>query len=126
MKAVVGEEALTSEDLLYLEFLQKFEKNFINQGEARWGRSGSSPFTPLPLPFSLSPFLSLPLSFPSDTPAPSLGPYENRSVFESLDLGWKLLRIFPKEMLKRIPQSVVDEFYSREGAPQDTATDTVL
>lgn len=33
MKAVVGEEALTSEDLLYLEFLQKFERNFINQGE---------------------------------------------------------------------------------------------
>ena len=32
MKAVVGEEALTSEDLLYLEFLQKFEKNFIAQG----------------------------------------------------------------------------------------------
>ncbi|XP_070285532.1 V-type proton ATPase subunit B, kidney isoform [Myotis yumanensis] len=85
MKAVVGEEALTSEDLLYLEFLQKFEKNFINQG-----------------------------------------PYENRSVFESLDLGWKLLRIFPKEMLKRIPQSVVDEFYSREGAPQDTTSDTAF
>lgn len=37
MKAVVGEEALTSEDLLYLEFLQKFEKNFITQGEARRG-----------------------------------------------------------------------------------------
>ncbi|XP_058406972.1 V-type proton ATPase subunit B, kidney isoform isoform X2 [Diceros bicornis minor] len=85
MKAVVGEEALTSEDLLYLEFLQKFEKNFINQG-----------------------------------------PYENRSVFESLDLGWKLLRIFPKEMLKRIPQSVIDEFYSREGAPQDLTSDTAL
>lgn len=32
MKAVVGEEALTSDDLLYLEFLQKFEKNFISQG----------------------------------------------------------------------------------------------
>ncbi|KAF6320843.1 ATPase H+ transporting V1 subunit B1 [Rhinolophus ferrumequinum] len=85
MKAVVGEEALTSEDLLYLEFLQKFEKNFINQG-----------------------------------------PYENRSVFESLDLGWKLLRIFPKEMLKRIPQNVMDEFYSREGASQDTAIDTAF
>ncbi|XP_045835194.1 V-type proton ATPase subunit B, kidney isoform isoform X2 [Meles meles] len=85
MKAVVGEEALTSEDLLYLEFLQKFEKNFINQG-----------------------------------------PYENRSVFESLDLGWKLLRIFPKEMLKRIPQSVLEEFYSREGASQDPASDTAL
>lgn len=37
MKAVVGEEALTSEDLLYLEFLQKFEKNFITQGGARRG-----------------------------------------------------------------------------------------
>ena len=33
MKAVVGEEALTPEDLLYLEFLQKFEKNFITQGK---------------------------------------------------------------------------------------------
>ena len=32
MKAVVGEEALTTEDLLYLEFLTKFEKNFISQG----------------------------------------------------------------------------------------------
>lgn len=32
MKAVVGEEALTSEDKLYLEFLIKFEKNFITQG----------------------------------------------------------------------------------------------
>ena len=32
MKAVVGEEALSPDDLLYLEFLQKFEKNFISQG----------------------------------------------------------------------------------------------
>lgn len=31
MKAVVGEEALTPDDLLYLEFLNKFEKNFISQ-----------------------------------------------------------------------------------------------
>uniref|UniRef100_A0A8B9JQE2 Vacuolar proton pump subunit B n=1 Tax=Astyanax mexicanus TaxID=7994 RepID=A0A8B9JQE2_ASTMX len=36
MKAVVGEEALTPDDLLYLEFLQKFEKNFISQGEYRY------------------------------------------------------------------------------------------
>lgn len=33
MKAVVGEEALTPDDLLYLEFLTKFEKNFISQGK---------------------------------------------------------------------------------------------
>jgi len=32
MKAVVGEEALSSDDLLYLEFLGKFESQFIAQG----------------------------------------------------------------------------------------------
>ena len=37
MKAVVGEEALTADDLLYLEFLQKFEKNFIAQGKELGG-----------------------------------------------------------------------------------------
>ncbi|KAJ8388627.1 hypothetical protein AAFF_G00131920 [Aldrovandia affinis] len=73
MKAVVGEEALTSDDLLYLEFLQKFEKNFIAQGA-----------------------------------------YENRTVYETLDIGWQLMRIFPKEMLKRIPQSTLAEFYPRD------------
>lgn len=33
MKAVVGEEALTPDDMLYLEFLGKFEKTFIAQGK---------------------------------------------------------------------------------------------
>ncbi|CAN8023703.1 unnamed protein product [Ixodes persulcatus] len=74
MKAVVGEEALSPEDLLFLEFLGKFEKNFISQGS-----------------------------------------YENRTIFESLDIGWQLLRIFPKEMLKRIPQALLQEFYPRDG-----------
>lgn len=32
MKAVVGEEALTDEDRLYLEFLEKFEGQFLRQG----------------------------------------------------------------------------------------------
>ena len=36
MKAVVGEEALTPDDLLYLEFLTKFEKNFISQGKLKF------------------------------------------------------------------------------------------
>ena len=42
------------------------------------------------------------------------GTYENRSVFDSLDIGWSLLRIFPKEMLKRIPQSILAEYYPRD------------
>lgn len=32
MKAVVGEEALTDDDRLYLEFLEKFEGSFLRQG----------------------------------------------------------------------------------------------
>jgi len=32
MKAVVGEEALSAEDLLYLEFLEKFENRLVSQG----------------------------------------------------------------------------------------------
>ena len=73
VKAVVGEEALTPDDLLYLEFLTKFEKNFTSQGN-----------------------------------------YENSTVFEALDIGWQLLRIFSKEMLKRIPASILAEFYPRD------------
>jgi len=75
MKAVVGEEALTPEDKLYLEFLTKFEKNFIAQGG-----------------------------------------YVNRTVFESLDIGWQLLRIFPKEMLKRIPAHTLAKYYPRDAS----------
>ncbi|KAJ3117100.1 Vacuolar ATP synthase subunit B [Phlyctochytrium bullatum] len=44
----------------------------------------------------------------------SQGYNEGRSIFESLDLAWTLLRIFPKEMLNRIPQNIIQEFYQRE------------
>eukprot|EP01090_Pellita_catalonica_P007416 TRINITY_DN18001_c0_g1_i1.p1 TRINITY_DN18001_c0_g1~~TRINITY_DN18001_c0_g1_i1.p1 ORF type:complete len:514 (+),score=95.94 TRINITY_DN18001_c0_g1_i1:145-1686(+) len=73
MKAVVGEEALTSEDMLYLSFLEKFEQNFLAQGY-----------------------------------------YDARSVFQSLELAWDLLRLFPKEMLKRIPREILEKYYPRE------------
>ncbi|KAF6842715.1 vacuolar ATP synthase subunit b [Colletotrichum musicola] len=72
MKAVVGEEALSAEDKLSLEFLEKFERQFINQGQ-----------------------------------------YESRTIFESLDLAWSLLRVYPKELLNRIPGKILNEFYQR-------------
>merc|ERR1712226_1802285 len=81
MKAVVGEEALTQEDLLYLEFLGRFEQEFIKQG-----------------------------------------PYENRSIVDSLEVGWELLRIFPKEMLKRIPHDTLEKYYKRRNAGNRDAT----
>lgn len=43
----------------------------------------------------------------------SQGPYEGRTIFESLDLAWSLLRIFPKEMLNRIPKDILQEYYQR-------------
>ncbi|EEF41119.1 ATP synthase subunit beta vacuolar, putative [Ricinus communis] len=75
MKAVVGEEALSSEDLLYLEFLDKFERKFVAQGA-----------------------------------------YDTRNIFQSLDLAWSLLRIFPRELLHRIPAKTLDQYYSRDSA----------
>lgn len=75
MKAVVGEEALSDEDHLFLEFTEKFEGKFLTQG-----------------------------------------PYESRDVFESLDNAWSLLRTFPKEMLKKIPNKLLEEFYARRTA----------
>jgi len=75
MKAVVGEEALSSEDKLSLEFLEKFERTFISQSA-----------------------------------------YESRTIYESLDLAWSLLRIYPKELLNRIPTKVINEFYQRSAA----------
>lgn len=73
MKAVVGEEALSNEDKLSLEFLEKFEKTYIAQGA-----------------------------------------YEKRSIYDGLDQAWELLRIYPKELLNRIPKKVLDEFYQRQ------------
>jgi V-type H+-transporting ATPase subunit B len=73
MKAVVGEDALTDRDKLYLEFVDKFENQFLNQGYN-----------------------------------------EERDIFTSLDLAWKLLRTFPKEMLTKIPNSILEEYYPRD------------
>lgn len=75
MKAVVGEEALSDEDHLYLEFVDKFEERFIKQGD-----------------------------------------YENRTIFQSLDIAWELLRLFPEDMLKKIDKKVKAAFYSRDTA----------
>ncbi|KAJ3253309.1 Vacuolar ATP synthase subunit B [Boothiomyces macroporosus] len=54
----------------------------------------------------------------------SQGPYEGRTIFESLDLAWSLLRIFPKEMLNRIPQKILAEYYQRAKATKAGAADT--
>jgi len=42
------------------------------------------------------------------------GYYESRDVYQSLDIAWNLLRTFPRNLLTRIPNDILDEFYSRE------------
>ncbi len=42
------------------------------------------------------------------------GFYENRSVEETLDLGWELLSILPKSEMKRIKPELVDKYFPRD------------
>ena len=39
--------------------------------------------------------------------------YEERSVIQTLDIGWELLRIVPREELKRIRQEYLDKYYTK-------------
>ena len=43
----------------------------------------------------------------------SQGEYENRSIDRTLDLGWKLLSIFPREELKRIRTEYLDKYLAK-------------
>ncbi|MBI9009611.1 MAG: V-type ATP synthase subunit B [Tenericutes bacterium] len=41
---------------------------------------------------------------------------QNRSIEETLDLGWSLLSVLPKSELDRVDEKLVDEFYNQEKA----------
>jgi V-type H+-transporting ATPase subunit B len=92
MKAVVGEEALSAEDKLALEFLDKFERQFVGQG--------------------IRSLVTVACCGVDHTYYS--GAYESRTIFDSLDLAWSLLRIFPKEQLNRISPKIIEEFYGRK------------
>ncbi|HHT78512.1 MAG TPA: V-type ATP synthase subunit B [Actinobacteria bacterium] len=40
----------------------------------------------------------------------SQGEYENRTIYQTLDLGWKLLSVFPKTELKRIRDEFLEKY----------------
>ena len=44
----------------------------------------------------------------------SQGYNTNRSIEETLDIGWKLLRILPRSELKRISDELLDEYYDKK------------
>ena len=42
------------------------------------------------------------------------GPKENRTILNTLDLGWELLGLLPKEELDRIDTKLVDKYYKKK------------
>jgi V/A-type H+-transporting ATPase subunit B len=67
---IVGREALSERDNLYLDFADRFEAEFVDQGFET-----------------------------------------NRSVEDTLDLGWELLSLFPKAELNRVDEELIEQYY---------------
>lgn len=72
LAVILGESALTPLDKMFLEFSNRFEREYISQGE-----------------------------------------YEDRTIEETLDLGWRLMAPFPTKELKRIRQSWIDKYLKK-------------
>ena len=70
---VLGDSALSESDKKYVEFTDRFEQEYVNQGN-----------------------------------------YTDRAIEESLDLGWDLLKILPREELKRIKDDLLDKYLPKE------------
>lgn len=69
LAVILGEGALTDADKKYLEFTERFEQEFVRQGEN-----------------------------------------ENRSIEETLTIGWKLLMILPRAELKRVKVEEIEKY----------------
>jgi V/A-type H+-transporting ATPase subunit B len=66
LAAIIGEEDLSALDKRYLRFGERFEAEFVSQGE-----------------------------------------YEDRGIDRTLELGWKLLSVLPKEELVRVSEATL-------------------
>ena len=69
LSIVLGEAALTDSDKKYVEFTNRFEQEYVDQGNAT-----------------------------------------NRTIEESLDFGWELLKILPREDLTRIRDEMLTKY----------------
>lgn len=70
LSAVLGDAALSETDRIYAEFAERFEREYVSQGD-----SG------------------------------------NRSIEETLEIGWRLLSLLPRSELKRISDEYLDKYY---------------
>ena len=72
LAVILGESSLNETDKAYLKFADRFEKEFITQGD-----------------------------------------HENRSIFESLAIGWDLLTELPKSELKRVKPDQIEKYLKK-------------
>jgi len=69
LASIIGEEELSPNDKSHLKFGEKFEQQFLSQGE-----------------------------------------YENRSIDQTLNLGWKMLTAIPREDLLRVKEEYIGKY----------------
>ena len=74
LSVILGEAALTENDKKYVEFTNRFEKEYVDQGN-----------------------------------------YTNRTIEETLNLGWDLLSILPREDMTRIRDEMLDKYLPKGG-----------
>ncbi len=70
---ILGEAALSELDKQFLAFADRYEEEFVRQGE-----------------------------------------FEARTIIDTLDLGWELMRMLPKGELKRIRPEFMEKYFTRE------------
>ena len=73
LAAIIGEEELGELDKMYLNFGNRFEREFLTQGE-----------------------------------------YEDRSIEETLDIGWKTLKYLPREELLRVSSEYIEKYLPKD------------
>ena len=73
LMTILGEAALTEDDLLYAKFAEEFEKVYVGQGNST-----------------------------------------NRSIEETLNIGWELLSILPVRELKRIKPEYIEKYLPKK------------
>ena len=73
LASIIGEEELSDTDKKYLKFGDRFENEFISQGE-----------------------------------------YENRSIEQTLSIGWKIIKELPKEELYRLKPEYIKKYMDKD------------
>ncbi len=79
---IVGREALSERDNKYLDFADRFEEEFVQQGYNT-----------------------------------------NRDIDETLNVGWDLLSMLPKDELNRVDEENIEQYYTEDESVEVTADD---